>query len=118
MIISGYWGFFSGGYNGGLGTAWYESGYQQATVFLQESCTKEKAMEIQNEMDPVIGLDKLKKSSKPIGNSHYFSLQKQFQGTTQASCGTAKDFKATMLNINRQLIAMNPKYGKPTWEMN
>ncbi|KAH6667404.1 hypothetical protein B0J14DRAFT_658856 [Halenospora varia] len=95
MIISNYWGFFSGGYNGGLGTAWYEAGYQQAIVFLQESCTKEKAMEIQYETDPIIAF-----------------------GTTQASCGTAKDFKAAMLNINRQLVAMNPKYGKPMWEMN
>lgn len=118
MIISNYWGFFSGGYNGGRGTPWYEAGYQQAIVFLQESCMKEKAMEIQHETDPIIALDKLEKSSKAIGNSHYFSLQKQFQGTTQASCGTAKDFKAAMLNINRQLVAMNPKYRKPTWEMN
>ena len=61
MIISGYWDFFSGGYNGGIGTAWYESGHQQATVFLQESCcTKDKAMEILNETGPVIGLEKLK----------------------------------------------------------
>jgi hypothetical protein len=78
MIISNYWGFFSGGYNGRLGTAWYEAGYQQAIVFLQESCTKEKAMEIQYETDLSIALGKLEKSSKAIGNSHYFSLQKQF----------------------------------------
>lgn len=35
-----------------------------------------------------------------------------------ASCGTAREFKATMLLINRQLAAMNPAYKKPAWEMN
>jgi hypothetical protein len=87
-------------------------------VFSRNSCTEEKEMEIEDETDPVLGLEKLEKSSKDIGNSHYCSLQKQWQGTTQASCGTAKDFKAAMLSINRQLIAMHPKYGKLTWEIN
>ena len=120
MIVSGYQGFFDGDYItiGALGTPWYKRGYAQAMVFLRDSCTKEKEKEIEDETDPVLGLEKLEKSSKAIGNSHYCSLQKQWQGTTQASCGTAKDFKAAMLNINRQLIAMHPKYGKPTWEMN
>jgi hypothetical protein len=118
MIMSNYWGFFDKRYDEGVNTAWYEAGYQQAMVFLQESCTKEKAMEIQYDTDLIAAINKLERSSKAIGNSHYFSLQREFQGTMQASCGTAKDFKAVMLSINRQLIAMNPKYGKPTWEIN
>jgi hypothetical protein len=121
MKLSGHWGFFNGEYAaipGALGTAWYRRGSSQALEYLRESCTKDKELEIENLVDSSTALEKLKSSSKAIGNSHYCSLQRQFHGTTQASCGTARDFKAAMLNVNRQLAAMHPKYEKPVWEMN
>src|SRR5690242_19361875 len=58
------------------------------------------------------------KNSKPIGNSRFRELQKEWQNTTMASCGSAKEFKAALLNINRQLIQLNPKYAKSIWDMN
>lgn len=121
MVMSGYIGFFNGAYEKVPGlkeTPWYELGLAQATEYLKESCGKDKELEIQDLDDPKEAYKQLQASSRAIGNSHYCSLQRKFQGTTQASCGTAKEFKATMLKINRELALMHPKYEKPVWEMN
>jgi hypothetical protein len=121
MVMSGYIGFFNGAYEKVPGlkeTPWYELGLAQATEYLKESCGKDKELEIQDLDDPKEAYKQLQASSRAIGNSHYCSLQRQFQGTTQASCGTAKEFKATMLKINRELALMHSKYEKPVWEMN
>ncbi|KAI1000203.1 hypothetical protein K3495_g8000, partial [Podosphaera aphanis] len=121
MTMSAHIGFFDGTYElipGAINTPWYSLGKRQAVEYLKESCSSGKEREIQDMTDPILAYQHLKASSKPIGNSHYCSLQRQFYSTSQTSCGSARDFKAAMLEINRKLSAMHPKYRKPAWEMN
>ena len=118
MVLSNYWGFFSEDYNDASGTTWHKLGKQKAVEFIKESCSKDKELEIIDAHDPAAAYNTLVKNSRPIGNSRFRELQKEWQNTTMASCGSAKEFKAALLNINRQLMQLNPKYAKSTWDMN
>ncbi|KAH6714649.1 hypothetical protein BKA61DRAFT_673970 [Leptodontidium sp. MPI-SDFR-AT-0119] len=85
IVMSGYIGFFNGAYEKVPGlkeTPWYELGLAQVTEYLKESCGKDKELEIQDLDDPKEVYKQLQASSRAIGNSHYCSLQRQFQGTT------------------------------------
>lgn len=118
MVLSNFWGYFSEDYNDASGTTWHKLGKQKAVEFIKESCSKDKELEIIDAHDPAAAYNTLVKNSKPIGNSRFRELQKEWQNTTMASCGSAKEFKATLLNISRQLMQLNPKYAKSTWDMN
>jgi hypothetical protein len=118
MVLSNYWGFFSEDYNDASATTWHKLGKQKAVEFIKESCSKDKELEIIDAHDPATAYNTLVKNSKPIGNSRFRELQKEWQNTTMASCGSAKEFKAVLLNINRRLLQLNPKYAKSTWDMN
>ena len=118
MVLSNFWGFFSEEYNESSATNWHKEGKQKAVEFIKLSCAINKEIEIIDAHDPAIAYATLVKNSRPIGNSHYLELRRQWQSTTMASCGSAKEFKAALLNINRQLIQLNPKYAKSVWDMN
>ena len=118
MVWSGFWGFFNETFDDAFGTVWYNVGSEQAIELLKHRCNDSKALEIDTETIPSVALATLTKNSKAVGISRYQALQQEWADSSMKTCGSAKEFKAVLLKINRQLLQIDPAFVKPPWEIN